>query len=165
MEYLLTLTDLNAFLQHFLGNRKSSIGHLLIVDENAALLNQLTGLLVGGSQAAQNHQIQKTDLAVHQLVGSDFGGGHVGIVAVAGKQSLGSGFGLLLVCDTEQEVNFLLCRPVAYLGGGLSAYRQQREKEKVNEGLSKACRNVAVSGSKDGNEHLNLINLSTGQCP
>ena len=33
----------------------------------------------------------------------------------------------------------------------------------VNKGLSKAANNVAKLGSKSGNEHLNLVNLKTGE--
>ena len=67
MENLLTLADLNAFLQHFFRNSKLSGGDLLVIHEDTTLLNKLASLLVGRSQTASDHQSQDTNLAVHQL--------------------------------------------------------------------------------------------------
>lgn len=36
-------------------------------------------------------------------------------------------------------------------------------ENKVNKGLSRAAKEVAIEGSKDGNEHMRLVNLKTGE--
>ena len=94
VENLLALADLHARFQHLLRHDELSVRHLLVVDQNAALLHQLPRLLVGGRQSAGHHQVQNADLAVCQLVGGNFRGGHVGVVAAAHKQRLGSSSGL-----------------------------------------------------------------------
>ena len=44
MEDLLALADLQTVFEHFLGDGEGGIGHLLVVDKHAALLDQLPGL-------------------------------------------------------------------------------------------------------------------------
>ena len=46
VEYFFALADLNAVTKHILSNCELSGGHLLIVYQNAALLNQLASLLI-----------------------------------------------------------------------------------------------------------------------
>ena len=65
VENLLALTDLHAVLKHLFGDSEGGIIHLFVIDEDAALLNQLTSLLVGRCQTAGDHQVQEADLAVH----------------------------------------------------------------------------------------------------
>ena len=88
MEDLLALAELDAILQHIFADSEGVIGYLFIIDEHTALLHKTASLTIGAGQLAGNHQIQNADLAVCQLISSDLGGGHIGIVTAAHEQSL-----------------------------------------------------------------------------
>ena len=67
------------------GHGCGHIGDLLTVQLHPSLLHQAASLLLGGHQAALEHQLQHPDRPVSQIAGVQGGGGHVGLVASLGE--------------------------------------------------------------------------------
>ena len=96
------MEDLFSLFEHYTlagelfgGHGCGHIGDLLTVQLHPSLLHQAASLLLGGHQAALEHQLQHPDRPVSQIAGVQGGGGHVGLVASLGEQGLGRVLGLL----------------------------------------------------------------------
>ena len=91
MEDLLALLDDNTVgKEHLAAKLLVNIRHFLVIDGNAALMNQTTSFALGRRQAALDQEVHNADLAAAKVIIGQLSGRHVYLITTTAKESASS---------------------------------------------------------------------------